>query len=245
LLKSFKADIHIHTCLSPCSDWEMSPKNIVETSVNAGLNLIAICDHNSAENTAAAIREGTKHGLQVLPGIEVCSREEVHILTIFEKIEHTFEMQAYVYANLPGENQPEVFGYQVVANEKDEVLAENPRLLIGATQINLHDIVEKARSMGGLCIASHIDRPAFGLIGQLGFIPPDLALDGVEVSYRVPLEKARENIPGIGDYSCITASDAHFLKDIGKVRTVFIMAEPTVAEIRMALTAKDGRKIRT
>jgi PHP family Zn ribbon phosphoesterase len=236
--------MHIHTCLSPCSDWEMSPKNIVETSLNAGLNIIAICDHNSAENAAPAMREGTKHGLRVLPGIEICSREEVHIMTIFEKIEQTLEMQAYVYAHLPGENKPEVFGYQVVANEKDEVLGENPRLLIGATRLKIHDIVEKARSLGGLCIASHVDRLAFGLIGQLGFIPPDLMLDGVEVSYRVPLKKARENVSGIDAFSCITGSDAHFLKDIGKARTVFVMAEPTVEEIRLAMTAKDGRKIK-
>ena len=238
------ADIHIHTCLSPCSEWEMSPKNIIATSLNAGLDLIAICDHNSAENAAAAMREGAKHGLQVLPGIEICSREEVHILTIFEKIEDTLAMQEYVYANLPGENQPEVFGYQVVTNEKDEVLAENPRLLIGATQVNLHDIVEKARDIGGLCIASHVDRLAFGLIGQLGFIPKDLMLDGVEVSHRVPLAKAQENVTGIDEFSCITASDAHFLNDIGKASTVFIMAEPTVAEIRMALSTTDGRKIK-
>lgn len=236
--------MHIHTCLSPCSDWEMSPKNIVETSLNAGLNIIAICDHNSAENAAPAMREGAKHGLRVLPGIEICSREEVHIMTIFEKIEQTLEMQAYVYAHLPGENKPEVFGYQVVANEKDEVLGENPRLLIGATRLKIHDIVEKARSLGGLCIASHVDRLAFGLIGQLGFIPPDLMLDGVEVSYRIPLKKAQEKVAGIGAFSCITASDAHFLKDIGKACTVFVLAEPTVAEIRLAMAAKDGRKIK-
>ena len=243
MLKKFKADLHIHSCLSPCSDWDMSPKKIVAKSLERQLDLIAICDHNTAENAAAALREGTRHGITVLPGMEICSREEVHLVTLFKKIETALKMQEFIYAHLPGKNQPEVFGHQVVADEHDQVLGENPRLLIGATQLSLLEIVEKAHHLGGICISSHVDRPSYSLIGQLGFIPEDLHLDAVEVSHRVPLNKALTEVPGIKNYPCVTSSDAHFLSDIGKTWTEFILAAPTLQEIRMALAGTEGRRI--
>ncbi|MGD9410329.1 MAG: PHP-associated domain-containing protein [Desulfobacterales bacterium] len=242
-MKKFKADLHIHSCLSPCSDWDMSPRKIIEKSRERQLDLIAICDHNTAENAAAASREGARQGIVVLPGMEICSREEVHLVTLFKEIEDALEMQEFIYAHLPGENQPEIFGHQIVADENDQVLGENDRLLIGATQLGLHAIVDKAHHLGGICISSHVDRPSYSLIGQLGFIPEELHLDAVEVSYRVPLDKAPAEVPGIGDYPCVTASDAHFLRDIGKAWTEFILAAPTLEEIRMALAGVEGRRI--
>jgi hypothetical protein len=243
LLKKIKADLHIHSCLSPCSDWDMSPKKIVEKSLERQLDLIAICDHNTAENAATVLREGTRQGVAVLPGMEICSREEVHLVTLFKKIEGALKMQEFIYAHLPGKNQPEVFGHQIVADEHDQVLGENPRLLIGATQLSLLEIVEKAHHLGAICISAHVDRPSYSLIGQLGFIPEDLHLDAVEVSYRVPLDKALTEVPGIKNYPCVTSSDAHFLRDIGKVWTEFILATPTLKEIRLALAGTEGRRI--
>ena len=219
MLKKFKADLNIHSCLSPCSDWDMSPKKIVEKSLEQQLDLIAICDHNTAENAAATSREGARQGFTVLPGMEICSREKVHLVTLFKEIEDALKMQEFVYDHLPGKNQPEVFGHQVVADEHDQVLGENDHLLIGATQLSLHDIIDKAHHLGAICISSHVDRPSYSLIGQLGFIPEDLHLDAVEVSYRVSLDKALTEVPGIKDYPCVTASDAHFIGDIGKVWT--------------------------
>ncbi len=243
MLKKIKADLHIHSCLSPCSDWDMSPKKIVQKSLEQQLDLIAICDHNTAENVAAIMREGARQGIAVLPGMEICSREEVHLVTLFKSIEADLKMQEFIYKHLNGNNQPEVFGHQVVADEHDQVLGENPRLLIGATGLSLIDVVEKAHHLGGICISSHVDRPSYSLIGQLGFIPENLHLDAVEVSFRVPLKKARTEVPGIGNYPCVTSSDAHFLDDIGKVWTEFILAAPSLEELIMALAGKDGRHI--
>jgi len=242
-LREYKADMHIHSCLSPCGDWDMSPRRIIQKSLEVGLDLIAICDHNTAENAAAAMREGRKKGIHVLPGMEVCSREEVHILALFGELSQALEMQSYVYANLPGENKPKVFGCQVVANENDEVLGENPRLLIGATRLGLHDIVVKTHLLGGLSFCCHVDRPAYGIINQLGFIPADLDLDGVEVSSHVNLAQAQATVSGIEKFACITNSDAHFIEDIGKVWTVFRMAAPTIEEIRKSILNQDGRRI--
>ncbi len=244
-LRYFNADLHIHTCLSPCSDWEMSPKKIVHKSIDQQLDIIAICDHNSAENVQAAICLGEELGLCVLPGMEICSREEVHVLGIFSAVEQAHAMQEFVYTHLPGENQTKLFGYQVIVDENDEVRGEVSRLLIGASRLSLQEIVVKIHKLGGLSIASHVDRPSYGIIGQLGFIPEDLALDGLEVSYRVPLDDVRKKVPGVMNLPCISSSDAHFLDDIGKVKTVFALAAPTFAEIRLAIKGKHGRRIGT
>ena len=242
-LKKFKADLHIHSCLSPCGDWDMSPRRIIQRSLEVGLDLIAICDHNTAENAGAAVREGRRRGLHVLPGMEICSKEEVHMLALFGELSQALAMQSYVYAHLSGENKPKIFGCQVVANENDEVLGENPRLLIGATRLGLHDIAAKTHLLGGLSFCCHVDRPAYGIINQLGFIPDDLVLDGVEISRHVKLAEAHKTVSGIEKFSCITNSDAHFIEDIGKVWTVFQMAAPTIEEIRKSLLQLDGRRI--
>jgi PHP family Zn ribbon phosphoesterase len=243
VLKDFKTDLHIHTCLSPCGDWEMSPRNIIQSCLDASLDLIAICDHNTSENAGAVIREGGRLGVCVLPGLEICSKEEVHILAVFGELDQALAMQEWVYASLEGQNQPEVFGYQIVANEDSEVLGENQRLLIGATRLGLGDIVRQTHSLDGFSVSSHVDRPVNGIINQLGFIPPDLMLDAVEISYRIALSRAREALPEIGNRPCITSSDAHFLKDIGRAYTVLRMASPTFAEIGLALRGEQGRRI--
>ena len=123
------------------------------------------------------------------------------------------------------------------------MVGENSRLLIGATQIGLHKIVAKAHTLGGIAISSHVDRPTFGIIGQLGFIPDDLKLDAVEISGRTTVKDARESIPGIGTLPLITASDAHYLDDIGKVQTEFLLAEPELTEIHLALQGRNGRNV--
>jgi PHP family Zn ribbon phosphoesterase len=243
LLRKIKADLHVHTCLSPCADWEMSPRRIIRRSRELHLDLIAVCDHNSAENAAAVMREGRRHGVGVLPGLEVCSREEVHVLALFGEPQQALAMQDIVYAQLSGENRPELFGYQIVSSEADEVLAENSRLLIGATRLGLMDIVRATHALNGLSLAAHADRPANGIIHQLGFIPADLAIDGVEVSHRTPPAAAPATLPAIGNRPCVTSSDAHRLDDIGRACTVFKIASATIQEITWALKGVRGRRI--
>jgi PHP family Zn ribbon phosphoesterase len=221
----------------------MSPRTVVDQGLARQLDVIAVCDHNSAENVAPAVRLGRRKGLCVLPGMEVCSREEVHMLAIFSEIEQALSMQEFVYEHLRGENRPEVFGYQVVANEADEVLAENQRLLIGASELNVHAIADQTHAIGGLSIAAHVDRPSYSLIGQLGFIPPDLALDAVEISWRLDLAEARAKIPGLEALPLITSSDAHFVEDIGRGFTRMRLAEPNFEEIRLALRGARGRHV--
>lgn len=242
-MKAFKSDLHIHSCLSPCADLDMSPKAIVERSLEQGLDIIAVCDHNSAENVAASIRAGIKHCLRVLPGMEISSKEEVHILAIFETIEQTLSMQDIVYKHLKGTNRPELFGDQVIANEYDEVDGFNDRLLIGATSMGVEEIVQETGRLGGLSIAAHVDRPSFSILGQLGFIPPDLELDALEISDSNRWEAMRHEAIGVEKLPVVTSSDAHFLSDIGKVYTLLFLEAPNIEEMRMALSGKSGRKV--
>ncbi len=238
-------DLHIHTCLSPCGDLEMLPSKIVERARLLGLNAIGICDHNSAENVVVVKKAGEREGLATIGGIEITSREEVHILAFFDKEKDLFELQRIVYENLPGINDEEVFGKQAVVDEYDKVLGFNERLLIGATGLSIEKIVDAIHSLGGLAIASHIDRERFSILGQLGFIPDTLDLDGLEVSPKTSLERERLKSFQALDFPIVTFSDAHTLEDIGKSSTYFLIKEININEIKKALSGEDGRSILT
>jgi predicted metal-dependent phosphoesterase TrpH len=244
MLVEFRSDLHIHTCLSPCAELVMSPLRIVEKAASSGLNIIAICDHNSVENTDVTRRLAKEKGINAIPGIEITSSEEVHILGLFRDTNTAVEMQDIVYENLQsGENDEDAFGMQVVVNENDEVLSFNKRLLIGSTSLSVNQVVEAIHSFDGLAIAAHIDREGFGIIGQLGFIPFDLRLDALEISVNTPMDKARERFREYSHIPWITSSDAHKLDDIGRVSTGLLMEHSTFDEIRMTLQGIGGRKI--
>ena len=243
MLKKIKADLHIHTCLSPCGDMEMSPSMIVEKAVSVGLDLIGICDHNSSENALTVKKLGTKYNLKVLLGMEVASKEEAHILALFDDEVKLKELQKIVYDNLDGVNDEELFGYQMVVNEKDEISDLNSKLLIGATQLTVDKIVEIIHSLEGIAIASHVDRERFSLIGQLGFVPEGLELDGIELSPLYMSKHNKYNYPMSSGLPQVTFSDAHYIKDIGKTSTTFLINEITVSEIKKALEGKDGRSV--
>jgi anti-sigma regulatory factor (Ser/Thr protein kinase) len=238
MMRMVSADLHLHTCLSPCGDGEMRATAIVKQAGQVGLDMIGICDHNSGENVNAVMKAGVREGLAVLPGIEVTSREEVHILGLFRVERDLMHLQDMVYENLPGENDEQAFGPQLVVDEWDRVVGTNRKLLIGATTLTVEQIVEAIHRHRGLAIASHIDRERFSLIGQLGFIPKGLELDALEVS-RPPSAKWDY------DYPMVTSSDAHFLEDIGKSPTCFMAEELSFGEIEKALRCEDGRRIVT
>jgi hypothetical protein len=219
----------------------MSPRNIAEAARRRSLDLLGVCDHNSAENAGAVAEAAGRFGVRVLPGLEVTSREEVHILALFDEVEAALRLQERVYAALPGENDPDVFGLQVVANAEDEVLGFNGRLLAGAATLSLAEVVGAVHDLQGLAVASHVDREGFGIIGQLGFIPEDLPLDALEVSPRLSLEEGRRAFGP--NRPLITASDAHAPDEIGRATTSFWLEAGTVEEIGMALRGLGERRI--
>lgn len=242
MLKCLLADLHIHTCLSPCADLTMSPKRVVEKALEKNLNIIGICDHNSAENVGAAKSVGLKKKITVLAGMEISSVEEVHIIALFDKLNLVLKLQEIIYESLPQEeNKEEYFGQQIIANEFDEVEGYNKKLLISATNLTAKELVREIHRLRGLAIAAHIDRESYSIIGQLGFIPDDLELDALELSPNIRRSEAIVRFPEIKKFPLITSSDAHFLQDIGKVTISFLVNGPTIYEIRKAFNKIDGR----
>jgi hypothetical protein len=241
MIRPFKADLHIHTCLSPCTELDMSPSRILTSARDKKIDILGICDHNSSENSLAVINAAKKMDIKILPGMEVTSQEEVHVLALFDDIKVAKKLQEYVYNNLPGENNEEAFGQQVIVNEEEEVLGFNEKLLIGATTIPLDKVIQLIHSLDGISVASHIDREAFSILGQSGFIPENLELDALEISPRVTFEEAEKRYKY--DYPIICSSDAHYPDDIGKGFTTFLLEEGTIAEIKKAFKNEDGRKL--
>lgn len=241
-MKRFVADLHIHTCLSPCAELDMTPLRIIDAAVKKRLDVIAISDHNSAENAGIAMKIAQDKGIKVLPAMEVTSYEEAHVLAIFDSIEKVMGMQEIIYKNLPdGINDERLSGYQVVVNERDEVLGFNKRILFGATGLSLKAIVDATHFFGGIAVASHIDKEIFSVISQLGFIPDDIAFDALEISYNTKRQRAESVFGAYKAIPWITSSDAHHLNDIGRRTTSFFLEELSFEEIKMAL--KGERRI--
>jgi PHP family Zn ribbon phosphoesterase len=243
-LRRIKADLHVHTCLSPCAGLDMSPREVVNAALRKGLDLIGVCDHNSAENVLAVKKAGARNGLMVLGGMEVASAEEAHLLAFFDDDDDLLGFQDFIYRHLAGRNDEHSFGLQVIADDEDGVTGFCERLLIGATSLPAEKIVEAARTAKGesLVIAAHVDREAFSIIGQLGFIPPRIALDGVEVSRHTTVARAKERFPDCVNYPVVTGSDAHSPADVGDRYTCFTIEDGSIAEIKKALAGRDGRK---
>jgi anti-sigma regulatory factor (Ser/Thr protein kinase) len=239
----FALDTHLHTCLSPCSELDMHPAAIAAAAVSAGMDAVGVCDHNSAENVAAVERAGRASGVAVIPGMEITSAEEVHVLGLLPDVGSALALQSMVYRALPGRNDERAFGMQVIANEFEEVLGFNEHLLSGATTLAVEAVVEAIHRANGLAVASHVDREHFGILGQLGMIPPGLKLDALEVSRHMSLSKARAEFSANGEYPILCASDAHRPAEIGSATTFAFLAWPTVNEIRKAFADSEGRMI--
>lgn len=222
----------------------MTPRNIVEKAASLGINIIAVCDHNSAENVEVTADLAREKGISVIPGMEITSAEEVHVLGLFGDIDDACKMQGVVYEHLQaGENDEDAFGLQVVVNEADEVTGFNRRLLIGATDLSVNRILELIHGFNGLAVASHIDRDVFGIIGQLGFIPPELDFDALEISRRTSPEEARRRFASFLNIPWISSSDAHRIEDVGARTAGLFMNHGTFEELVLALKGKGDRKV--
>jgi len=242
-MRFFLADLHLHTCLSPCADLEMLPELIVRQAQKLGLQIIAITDHNSAENTAAVVHAARGTGVTVLPGMEIQTREEVHLLTLFDTVEQVASWQEQVYANLPPlKNDAAAFGEQLILDADGGPAGYLDRLLLTSTYFSVEDVVQRVRHLGGSCIPAHVDRPMYSIIANLGFIPPGLDVVGVEISPNIGPVEARERFPQLARYGLVASGDAHRLKEMVR-RTTLKMEAPTVAELSLALAGAEGREV--
>lgn len=236
--------MHIHTTLSPCTELgEMTPRVIVRAAIDKGLDMIAICDHNSSRNSAATIRAAQSSSLAVIPGIEITSSEEVHVLGLFPSVNQAQLAQEEVYARIAGVNDEQAIGYQVVVDEFDMVEDLDKTLLIGATTLNIYRVVDLIHGLGGLAVASHVDRTGFGVFSQLGFIPDDLKFDALEISKHIDCSEAKKKFGQCADYTLVSSSDAHYVSDIGAAYTEAEMEYASFKELRLAFQGIEGRRI--
>jgi len=206
-------DLHLHSCLSPCASEDMTPANLAAMCALAGLNVVALTDHNSARNCAAFAQAAERHGLLAIPGMELCTREEVHVVCLFPDLEKAESFSDHVGRLLPAiPNNPAVFGDQILMDSEDAVLGEETLLLAGAADISLYDVPELVEAYGGVAYPAHIDRQANSLLSQLGIWDPELKFPLAEVSLRCPDDLfGRRDLRSLRH---ITASDAHYLHQI-------------------------------
>jgi PHP family Zn ribbon phosphoesterase len=243
-MKSFRADLHIHTVLSPCGDLDMSPVQIVDLIRLQNINIVAITDHNATHHGPLVRRLAEPYGIKVFFGAEVTSKEEAHLLCLFEEEEQRVAFQEFIDLNLPQiPNKPEKFGYQVVVNEAEDILQEIEYLLISALAVGVNQIEHEVHRLGGLFIPAHVDKPRYSLTSQLGFIPSDLNFDALELSRNTSTEVFLASNRYLKQQRFVRNSDAHYLSDIGKQTTSFNIEEPTLSEMKMALWGVNGRSV--
>ncbi|HBG56724.1 MAG TPA: histidinol-phosphatase [Porphyromonadaceae bacterium] len=218
------ADLHIHTCLSPCGSLEMSPRNIIRVAKAKGLQMIAITDHNTTGNVHVCVELGSREGIYVIPGCEVNTREEVHCLCYFPHLQAMEVFQGYLEERMTGvKNDPARFGYQVVVDEDDAILYEEERSLFVGIDDEVEGVAEQVHRLGGIFVPAHVDRPKNSLLSQLGFIPHGLVYDALEVSRATTVMEFVEKHPELRGNRFLQNSDAHYLKDIATVHNAFYM----------------------
>lgn len=233
-MRSFRTDLHLHTCLSPCAELDNSPRGLAQAARTAGLDLIAVTDHNAAFNVPA-VREAAAGRPIVLGGMEVTSREEVHLLVLLPDDAALFAFQETIHARMPDTCDERVFRNQVMADAEDGVTGFCRKLLWAAVDLSLESLVDRVHALGGLAMAAHVDREGFGIIGQLGFVPSGLPLDALEVRDRAARRIEGTILP------LYTASDAHRPEEVGTRVTTFTLEAPTLGELRLAFRGEGGR----
>ena len=243
-MKIFKADLHIHTVLSPCGDLEMSPSNIIRFAKSKQLDIIGITDHNTTRQCAVIRELGQAEGIYVLCGAEVTTKEEAHCLAFFETTESLAAFQLYLDAHLPEiKNNPDLFGYQVAVDADDQIVFEEERLLISAIDQSIEKIEQKIHELNGLFIPAHINKGKNSIISQLGFIPDDLNIDALELSRHISKEEFISKNKYLKNQVFIKSSDAHITGLIGETTTGFEMEAVNFKEIKMALHNIDNRRV--
>lgn len=243
-MKTLLADFHIHTLLSPCAEIEMTPHHIVMRAAQYGVDAVAITDHNASANAAAAVEAAKNYGVKVFPGMEVECREEAHIVVLFDTLEQLAAWQKIVDSNMSGlKNNAERFGAQFIVDDDDNFIAEEERMLLGPLKLSAAEVIQKVNAMGGMAIAAHVDRPSYSLLMQLGFLPSDMGLAAAEISHAGIRELKEQKLKlALGGLNYVTDSDAHMMDSfINGPKNLITVKSLTVAELKLALAAEDGR----
>ena len=242
-MKTYSADLHVHTVVSPCAGVEMIPPLLVQEALAKGVNLVAITDHNTVVNIEAVQKAARGADLTVWPGMELQTVEEVHLLCLFDTLDQAAAWHKEVESRLPPlENKADYFGEQFVVDETGEFIRSETRLLLTSAKLSLAEAVAGVQRLGGLVIPAHVNRTAFSLIANLGFVPPNIPFDALEISRHITPEQACQKFPQLKQYPLIQSGDAHYLHEFLGA-TVCQLAAPTIAELKLALRHQAGRSV--
>ena len=210
-------DLHIHSSLSPCGDEDMTPANIVGMSALKSLDVIAVTDHNSCKNCPAVLKLAEEYNILAIPGMEICTMEEVHALCLFAELADALAFDEYVYSKLMKfPNDEKAFGKQEIYNEEDQIIGIEPYLLINAVNISFDHLGELMDRFHGIYIPAHVDKSTNSVISNLGFIPPDADFTVAEFANIGRYEEVAGNNPYLKNCTIITNSDAHSLGNINE-----------------------------
>lgn len=243
-MNTYRADLHMHTILSPCGDLFMSPAAIIKQAAKKGLDIIGITDHNATRQSKLIHELGKQQGIFVLCGAEVTSKEEAHCLCFFPDFEKLDVFQEYLDIHLPAiMNDTDKFGFQVCVNLDEDIVFQEDRLLISALDQSIDQISNKVYELGGIFIPAHINRPMYSVVSQLGFIPPDLKFDALELSRHISVEEFKKQNKYLIKEVFIKNSDAHFVDDIGSVYSEYTMQSRSFDELKLALHNLQGRSV--
>ena len=225
-------DFHTHSCLSPCGDNDMTPYNLVNMAKLLGLDIIALTDHNTCENCASAIKAGEAIGLTVIPGMELCTSEEVHVVCLFPDVESAMEFSDYVISSMPPvKNRPDIFGEQLIMDAADNVIGRQEKLLTIASAISISDVYRTVEDYGGVCYPAHIDRSSYSVLSNLGMITEDMGFSAVEMTAEADRETLLRNHPILNGVQVFVDSDAHYLENMKDAENIIDIPENTAKAV--------------
>lgn len=243
-MKNFRADLHIHTLLSPCASLEMSPALIVKEAYNKGLDIIAITDHNHTAHNTLIRTMAEEKGIHVLFGVELNSAEEIHCLAYFDTEEQMKQMQSFIDKKINKiKNKAELTGYQVVIDRDERITGHIDHSLYASLNAGIEELCDLVHKLGGIFVPAHIDRPYNSLYSQLGLFPDNFYPDAVEISFKTECDELRDEHPELDHLALIKNSDAHYPGNIGRGASMFRMEEFLLEEVKMAFAGHKGREV--
>lgn len=230
-------DFHLHSCLSPCGDNDMTPYNLVNMAKIMGLDVIALTDHNTCLNCPAAMKAGEEAGILVIPGMELCTDEEVHVVCLFPDLENALRFSAYVRERIPPvENREKIFGEQLIMDDKDNVIGKENLLLTTAADVSLDKVPSLVKEYGGICFPAHIDRTSYSVISNLGMVDEYMGFDIAEITPQADKNDYIKRFPFLGKINILSSSDAHYLENIGSAGGKINVTEPIIDKILSELS---------
>lgn len=235
----YSYDFHIHSCLSPCADDDMTPANIAGMAYIKGLDIVALTDHNTCKNCPAFFKACNEYNVTAIAGMELTTAEDIHLVCLFENLENALRFSDYVYEHIPNfKNNPKIFGNQIVMDENDVELSREEKLLITATDIDVHSAVDLVYEYGGIVYPAHIDRRSNGIIAILGDIPFDAGFTALEFNDYSNITEYEEKYSLVGSLKHLCSSDAHSLGKINEPENFIELTDKTSENLIRCLKSK-------